>query len=247
MFNDTKYTKCYFRIIDWFRTNQYSGYTENHHIIPKCLGGDNSKINKIRLSARAHFVCHKLLIRMVNGQAKYKMLEAVAIFSNNKKRKLKLNSRDISLIREANAIASKDRNKGNKHYLHRAPASTDLRLLRSTNASSSKWVNNGSEERFVGDHDHYVTAHGYQYGRLPFSKTWIDNIAKNVSHLHTPEVANKISKSLIGKPKTESHRARLSEAKKNEPPITCEHCGKITNSLNYNRWHGTNCKTIKNV
>jgi hypothetical protein len=40
------------------------GYFENHHIIPKCMsGGDNSE-NLVNLTAREHFLCHWLLIRI---------------------------------------------------------------------------------------------------------------------------------------------------------------------------------------
>lgn len=36
-------------------------YFENHHIIPKCMGGTNNKDNIIILTAREHFLCHWLL------------------------------------------------------------------------------------------------------------------------------------------------------------------------------------------
>lgn len=36
-------------------------YYEKHHIIPKCLGGTNDNENLVLLTAREHFLCHKLL------------------------------------------------------------------------------------------------------------------------------------------------------------------------------------------
>lgn len=36
-------------------------YTEKHHIIPKCLGGDDSKENLTVLTAREHFLVHYIL------------------------------------------------------------------------------------------------------------------------------------------------------------------------------------------
>lgn len=36
-------------------------YYENHHIIPKCMGGDNSKSNLILLTPKEHFIAHWLL------------------------------------------------------------------------------------------------------------------------------------------------------------------------------------------
>lgn len=244
MFNNSKYTKYYFQIIEAARTKPESGYTERHHIIPRCLGGDESASNKVRLTARAHFVCHKLLVKMVQGQAKYKLLEALAVFSNNKNRKIKLNSRDIALIREANAVASSMRNKGNQHYLHRAPANAELKALRSSNATKSRWVNNGSLERFTLDHDYFVSKLGYSYGRLPFSQEWIAKITSVPNRMSTPEANRKKSETLRGRIKSAEHRRKLSESRKNEVPIKCQHCGKSTNQINFKKWHGENCHIV---
>ena len=43
------------------KTNVNYCYYENHHILPKCLGGLNNEENLILLTAREHFICHKLL------------------------------------------------------------------------------------------------------------------------------------------------------------------------------------------
>lgn len=45
-------------------TNYGDSYTEQHHIVPKCLGGSNSKNNIVRLSAREHYVAHQLLAKI---------------------------------------------------------------------------------------------------------------------------------------------------------------------------------------
>lgn len=39
-------------------------YYENHHIIPKCMGGSDSKENLVLLTGREHFVAHKLLVEI---------------------------------------------------------------------------------------------------------------------------------------------------------------------------------------
>lgn len=38
-----------------------SVYTERHHIIPRCMGGFNDKTNITILTAKEHFICHKIL------------------------------------------------------------------------------------------------------------------------------------------------------------------------------------------
>ncbi len=39
-------------------------YYENHHIIPSSIGGSNNKENIVALTAREHFICHYLLIKI---------------------------------------------------------------------------------------------------------------------------------------------------------------------------------------
>lgn len=73
-FNDSKYTRWYYRIIESARQSQPIGYYERHHIIPSSLGGSDSKDNIIQLTARQHFVCHLLLVKMTSGRARYKMI-----------------------------------------------------------------------------------------------------------------------------------------------------------------------------
>lgn len=48
-------------------------YFERHHIKPKSIGGDNSKMNLVLLTPREHFICHALLIRFLTGVELSKM------------------------------------------------------------------------------------------------------------------------------------------------------------------------------
>ena len=73
-FIDNKYTRLYYKIIEIAKASSHDNYFEFHHIIPRSLGGDNSKSNIIKLSARQHFICHLLLVKMTEGQAKFKMI-----------------------------------------------------------------------------------------------------------------------------------------------------------------------------
>lgn len=41
--------------------SKHKGYFEIHHIIPRCLGGDNSEENLVMLTGREHFIAHILL------------------------------------------------------------------------------------------------------------------------------------------------------------------------------------------
>lgn len=47
-------------------------YYERHHIIPKCLGGTNDKDNLVNLTAREHFIAHRLLCKIYPDNNKLK-------------------------------------------------------------------------------------------------------------------------------------------------------------------------------
>jgi hypothetical protein len=55
------YQRIYSQIIERAQKRQLEGYVEKHHIIPKCLEGNNDRDNIVQLTAREHFMCHRLL------------------------------------------------------------------------------------------------------------------------------------------------------------------------------------------
>jgi len=72
-----KYSKTYFAITFNAKQRINEGYTELHHIIPQSMGGSNDKDNLVELTAREHFICHWLLIKMTEGKDRSKMLYAL--------------------------------------------------------------------------------------------------------------------------------------------------------------------------
>ena len=66
------YQKIYDSIIERAKTRKIESYSEKHHIIPKCLGGANTKENIVRLTAREHFICHLLLVEIYPQNVKLK-------------------------------------------------------------------------------------------------------------------------------------------------------------------------------
>lgn len=69
---------------NWSRKSS-GQYVEQHHIIPKSLGGTNDKSNLVFLTAREHCIAHLLLCRFGDEQQKSKMTWALQRFlsSNN--------------------------------------------------------------------------------------------------------------------------------------------------------------------
>ena len=62
---NNKYYKWYNQIISYARNRSINGYTEQHHIIPRALGGTDTPSNLVKLTAKEHLVVHMLLPRFV--------------------------------------------------------------------------------------------------------------------------------------------------------------------------------------
>lgn len=58
------YTQIVARANSENRIKTPDNYYELHHINPRCIGGDNVNSNLVLLTAREHFICHWLLVRM---------------------------------------------------------------------------------------------------------------------------------------------------------------------------------------
>jgi hypothetical protein len=101
IFINNKYSTWYYNIINNSKNRLLTGYKEKHHIIPRCLGGKDTKDNLAILTAREHFIVHMLLCKFTTGQIKMKMayaFHAMCTFKNAG-RYNKVNSRLVDKIR----------------------------------------------------------------------------------------------------------------------------------------------------
>jgi hypothetical protein len=118
MFNDSKYTRWYNQIVARAqnRVTTNNGYTEVHHIIPRSLGGNNSKDNLVNLSGREHFIAHWLLTKMViDTKQKYQMWNAFSCMLYREKpgqKRYKVSSRIFESVKIAGAKIKSERFKG---------------------------------------------------------------------------------------------------------------------------------------
>ena len=64
------YEKIYNTLIDRATRRISEGYVEKHHIVPRCLGGDDSKENIVSLYPEEHYLAHLLLCKINEGNQK---------------------------------------------------------------------------------------------------------------------------------------------------------------------------------
>ena len=107
------YQRIYTQLIKRAQNRTLEGYTEKHHILPKCLGGSNDKENLVRLTAREHFLCHRLLCEIYPQENKLKHSLWLMAIGKQQSYKHVLSSRTYQILKE-NFIESI---KGNKNML----------------------------------------------------------------------------------------------------------------------------------
>ena len=73
------YTTHYQRLIARARIRALTGYRERHHVIPRCMGGDDSPTNLVGLTPEEHYVAHQLLVKMYPWSKK--LLSAVVLMA----------------------------------------------------------------------------------------------------------------------------------------------------------------------
>lgn len=100
MFIKNKYTQYYTLLTDRAKKRKLNAYTEKHHIIPKSLGGSDDKENLVALTAREHFICHWLLVKMTEGENRNKMLYALNGMKAENKHQERYNTEITSRVYE---------------------------------------------------------------------------------------------------------------------------------------------------
>ena len=73
-------------------------YFEKHHIIPRCMGGDNSTENIVKLFPEEHYVAHQLLVKIY--PANDKILSAVIVMGGKKKGREQCNNKTYSWLKK---------------------------------------------------------------------------------------------------------------------------------------------------
>jgi len=61
------YAEHYERLIARAHNRTLTGYRERHHVLPRCMGGDDSPGNLVDLTPEEHYVAHQLLVKMHPG------------------------------------------------------------------------------------------------------------------------------------------------------------------------------------
>jgi 5-methylcytosine-specific restriction endonuclease McrA len=233
-FLQNKYTKWYFNIIFNAQNRDISCYAENHHIIPKSLGGSNKKENLVKLTAREHFICHWLLTKMVNHtKYKYQMWNAFSCMlyrETAEQVRYKVTGRIFENIKKEGSLIKsiKFSGEGNPRYGVRGKDHPSFGKLASSETKQKQSIAHSGKSRSLESRQ--------KQSEKTKGRTQSMEHIKNRSGENHPG---------YGKPLDVDRKEKIRQGVLNMPLHTCEHCSKITTKGNYKRWHGNNCKLIK--
>jgi hypothetical protein len=195
MFIDNKYTKWYYNIVKNAKSRVILDcYTEKHHIVPRCMGGKDGD-NIVTLTAKEHFMCHRLLIKMVTGQTKCRLSYALLWFTrkNPNHKRPTITSRQYETIRKEVAKASSILHKGK---IVSEEAIKKQKITKAKNKyrhseEAKQLISNNSKMLWENKRDMMLTAHSTPEVREKISKG-------NKGKIRTKEVCADISKRTIG-------------------------------------------------
>jgi len=141
------YQKIYNQIIERAQNRKLEGYKEKHHVIPRCLDGLDDKSNLVELTAREHFLCHRLLCEIYPNN--HKLLCALWLMAIGKQ---KWNNRDPYNVssREYERIRILFIEKSNNHKNQIAKANSKKVIQYDFNGRKiNEFISAADAERFI--------------------------------------------------------------------------------------------------
>jgi len=253
-----KYSKCYFAITNNAKQRITEGYTELHHIVPQSLGGSNDKENLVELTAREHFICHWLLIKMTEGDDRGKMLYALQGMKAENRYQQRYSTKITARVYEKYRIEHAENH--------------------SKNMKGRKAWNKGRKLEGEELKEHRERTRNRKIDPIKQAEGQLKRIAKILGTKQSPETCRNKSVALKGKlkgPMSEEQKQIRSDKQKGIPKPKgfgdkvaermkktfsennpnrrpdlqkkCEHCSKTVGPSNYTRWHGDNCKKRKSA
>jgi hypothetical protein len=248
-------------------------YYEAHHIIPKCMGGQGKESqwkhhpNIVLLTAREHFICHKLLIKLYpqNHSLIWALHRMMFSKKGNLDRDYEPSARDYENFRIIFSNTVKEQQTGvPKSQSHR----DKLSLSKTGTKMPESFVLN-LKETMKGENnpnygnkwtDEMKNSLSKKKKGIPSKVVWTDEMRKDLSdktkgkYNGTEETKKKISETLTGRKASEDTKQKQSQSRKkflSENPhpslgpqktTQCPHCSKIGGVSNMSRYHFDNCK-----
>lgn len=191
-------------------------YYEKHHIWPKSIGGSDDKYNLVHLTAREHFIAHELLVKITDGQDRYKMSWSLMLMcGNNGRQNRKITGKHYEIARKLFYKEIRPFCSCMKGKKHTEDTKKKMSKAKKGKPSNRKNVILTKEQR---------------------KKLSDSHIGNSVSK----ETREKISSKMKNRKFSEEHKNKLKSRKLEI--VICPYCKKEGAKPAMKRWHFENCK-----
>lgn len=221
------YCEQYRRLILRAIGRELDGYTEGHHVIPKCMGGKDGPV--VNLTPEEHFLAHQLLVKMY--PMNYHLIRAVNLMTIDKdgrRTNNKLYGWHRKRLRESLSAPKSEQHKAAiRAALNRSSCkeAARKRMLGNTNASGSTRTKSGVEsyrnkmKAYWADPEWKTNILSKRIGQKhpKQSRAMIGNQYR-LGIPQTTDTKERISKSMTGNQHLKGHRY---------PRIECTKCHKL--------------------
>lgn len=225
------YLKIYQNLIHSAKTHpKIDQYKEKHHIIPKCLGGDNTKENLIMLTAKQHYLAHWLLYKIYKTPKLAYAWHSMCRIGKGQESRL-INARLFEYARKNHSIVLRNEQLGNKNHFYGRIHSEDTKQQISNKNKGKIYKNKTQIEQ------------------------WIESVAKKKKSIdHRAKISRPGFRMIKNKITGENLRIRMEDIINYDTNIwvnpsslkqkrdTCIYCKLNSTAGNIKRWHNNKCK-----
>ena len=206
------YQRHYNKLIKRARNRLLESYTENHHIIPRCMNGSDDSINLVALTPEEHYVAHQLLVKIYPNN--YKLIHAAKMMTVNSSNHFNRNNKLYGWLKK----------KSNEAQKRKVVSEQTKNRIGNGNRGKkrSEDVKREKSESMLGEKNH-------NYGRMTpkevkqkISKTLMGNISKKkgktyeemYSEEKIKEYKEKLRNAVLGTTQSEESNKKRSETLK---------------------------------
>ena len=234
-------------------------YYENHHLIPRSLGGQDKNSNLVLLTGREHFLCHWLLTKFCHSTQHTKKMQKAfwSMARKSKKHKRQISSAKYEIAKRELSksllghehfgpfVQSKESNDKRRNKLKGKPKSP----MKESTKQILREQRLGKPLNHTPEHREYLAKKAAELGRRdksgdknPFYGK--KHSAETIAKLKRPK--SEEHKEKLRGPKSDEHIAKMKEAFKNRPlPKKTLCCGKWYDPGNLSK-HRKSLKHVMN-
>lgn len=211
------YFKIYDSLMRRSLNRNLEGYSEKHHIVPKCIGGTDVSENIVKLTAKEHYIAHRLLIEMYPSEKKLKYaFWMMCTMKTESQDRYKVSSRTYEYA---------------KLLISTKSESTKKKI-----SDSLKYAyESGSRKKRTG------IKMPESFGEA-ISNAKKGMVGTNKGIPMSDEQKEKIRNTLKGHNVSEVTRNKISETLLSRPMLTCPYCNRQSRGTCFPKHHFENCK-----